>query len=85
VIPAHIVRKIQKGDYLDMAELLKDNMEAKRRRAIIMLEKENSNPQPASPGGRREVPGYASWLHCFAMYAAVAVKKLGRCGHIKPQ
>ena len=31
-IPAKLVAKIQKGDYVDMAKLLQDNMEAERRR-----------------------------------------------------
>ena len=31
-IPAKLVAKIQKGDFLDMAELLQDNMEAEKRR-----------------------------------------------------
>ena len=30
-IPAKLVAKIQKGDFLDMAELLQDNMEAEMR------------------------------------------------------
>ena len=35
VVPARIVRKIQIGEFVDMAELLKDNMEAEARRAAI--------------------------------------------------
>ena len=31
VIPAKLVRKIQKGEFVDMAELLKDDTEAERR------------------------------------------------------
>ena len=32
-IPANLVAKIQRGDYVDMAELLRDNMEMGRRQA----------------------------------------------------
>jgi hypothetical protein len=31
VVPKKLVRKILKGDFMDMAELLKDNVEAERR------------------------------------------------------
>ena len=31
VIPSKLVQKIQKGEFIDMAELLKDNIEADRR------------------------------------------------------
>ncbi len=33
VVPGKLVQRIQKGEYVEMAELLKDNMEAERRRA----------------------------------------------------
>jgi len=32
LVPAKLVNKIQKGEFVDMAELLKDNIEAKRHR-----------------------------------------------------
>ena len=32
MVPAKLVAKIQKGDYVDMAELLKDNIEVGRRK-----------------------------------------------------
>ena len=32
-VPGKLVQKIQRGDYVDMAELLRDNMEVERRRA----------------------------------------------------
>ncbi len=33
VVPAKMVKRILKGEFVDMAELLKDNVEAERRRA----------------------------------------------------
>ena len=33
VVPAKLVRRIRRGEFVDMAELLKDNMEVERRRA----------------------------------------------------
>ena len=35
VIPARLVRKILHGDFVDMAELLHDNMEVERRRSTV--------------------------------------------------
>ena len=34
VVPAKPVKRIQQAEYVDMAELLKDNMEAERRRIL---------------------------------------------------
>ena len=48
---------------MDMAELLRDNMEVERRRAT-------GDGEP-SQSRRREVPDILSWLQCFSLYAAV--------------
>ena len=63
VVPAKLVRKIVRGDFVDMAELLRDNMEVERRRATGEGEPSQSR--------RREVPDILSWLQCFSLYAAV--------------
>ena len=63
VVPAKLVKKIVRGEFVDMVELLQDNMEAERRRA-------NGEGESALPR-RREVPDILSWLQCFSMYAAV--------------
>ena len=34
MVPPKLVKRIQKAEYVDMAELLKDNMEAERRRML---------------------------------------------------
>ena len=31
IVPAKLVKKIRKGEFIDMAELLKDNMEVERK------------------------------------------------------
>ncbi len=68
VVPAQLVKRIVKGDFVDMAELLRDNLEAERRRAQVELEPGKSNsPAPA----RREIPDFTSWVQCFALYASV--------------
>ena len=55
-----------------MAELLRDNMEAERRRTY-------SQSMEMSRGGgcsaKREIPDLLSWIQCFGMYAAVVASK----------
>ena len=55
--------------YLDMAELLNDNMEAESQQAL--MESEISPYVSQHRSGHREVPNILSWLHCFSLYTAV--------------
>ena len=70
-IPAKLIAKIQKGEFVDMAELLRNNIEAERRRS-----KENgastSNVQAAQ--SRREVLDILSWVQCVGMYTAIVLQ-----------
>ena len=66
-VPAKLVAKIQSGDYVNMAELLRDNMEWERRQSIS----ESAGPK----SGRREVPDLLSWITCFGIYASVICNK----------
>ena len=72
VVPPRLVAKIQKGEFLDMAELLKDNIEAERRRLSssggLMASLIQATARHAQ---RREVPDLMSWVQCFGMYASV--------------
>jgi len=57
VVHARLVKRIVKGDFVDMAKLLRDNLEAERRRAQVELEPGKGNsPAPA----RREIPDFTS-------------------------
>ena len=47
VVPAKLVKRIIRGDYLDMAEMLSDNMEVERQRALAESE---GTPSPRSVG-----------------------------------
>ena len=69
VVPARLVKKISRGEFVDMSELLKDNMELERRRAAYGGEP--SQGQLAGRTGRREIPDIMSWLHSFSLYAAI--------------
>ena len=61
-----------------MAELLKDNIEAKRRCGTHGQEgssNSNSCSHWSSKASRREVPDLLSWLQCFGKYACVFCEK----------
>ena len=67
-VPYKLVAKILKGEFIDMAELLRDNLEAQRRASAVA--------QPGATGAsnaksRREVPDLISWVQCFGTYMAV--------------
>ena len=69
-VPAKLVAKIQKGDYVDMAELLRDNMEYERRQTTS-----DSSESKSGRASRREVPDLLSWITCFGIYASVICDK----------
>ena len=65
-IPAKLVAKIQKGEFVDMAELLRDNIEADRRRT-----KDSGAGGSATAQGWQEVLDILSWIQCFGAYACI--------------
>ena len=68
-MPRKIVAKIQKGDFVDMADLLRDNMEAERRRLSVAGGVVASILAEKSP--RHEVPDLLSWVTSFSTYASI--------------
>ena len=66
-VPGKLVAKIVHGEFVDMAELLHDNIEALRRCSGADT---TSNRQSAK-SARQEVPDILSWIQCFGVYAAV--------------
>ena len=73
IVPAKLVKRILKGEFVDMAEFLKDNMEVERRRCSVEVDPLQGHIGQTS--GRREVPDLMSWLQCFSSYAAVVCSK----------
>ena len=71
VVPTKLVRKVEKGEFVDMADFLKDNIEAERRRIPTGDSGMSGLPQVS----RREVPDILSWLHSFNMFAAIVSSK----------
>ena len=69
VVPAKLMKKILRGEFVDMAELLKDNIEMERRRQIAGEGSQGQRPS------RREIPDFLSWLYCFSLYVAVVCSK----------
>lgn len=63
---AKLVKISLKGDYVDMAELLQDNIEAARRQGDLPASSKGGTRCPC-----REVPDILSWLQCFGAYASI--------------
>ncbi len=60
MVPVRLVKKIIKGEFVDMSELLKDNMEVLRRRK----QESDGIPVPYEQrASRREVPDILSWVY----------------------
>ena len=68
-VPAKLVAKILQLEFVDMAELLRDNMKAEKRRSI----REEATNQGKTP--RREVPEILSWIQCFGIYVSEMASK----------
>ena len=66
-IPYKIVKKITNGEFVDMAELLRDNIEAERRASVV----EGQKPPKAAHTARREIPDLLSWVQCFGTFIAI--------------
>ena len=74
-VPPRLVAKIQRGEYVDMAELLRDNIEADRRRSLQGSAAAVCSLISGKAGGRREIPDIMSWVQCFGTYACVLSDK----------
>ena len=71
MVLAKLVKKILSGEFINMAKLLKDNMEIEWRRHPA----EGESGSSIGGMGKREIPDMLSWLHCFSLYAAVVSSK----------
>ena len=68
VVPARIVRRVLRGDYVDMAELTEDNLELELRRST---EGEEGKPTPLSK--LKPVADPLTWARSFCLYAGIVV------------
>ena len=70
LVPAKVVEKILSGQFVDMAELVRDNLEVEQQ--CNTMESVSAGPVPTTSWpGRREVPDLLSWVQCFGMFASV--------------
>ena len=69
MIPVKRVKRILRGEYVDMAKLLKDNMEAER------IQEDGSASLSMRGCSRLEILDALSWTHCFSIYAAIICEK----------
>ena len=70
-VPAKLVGKILRLEFVDMAELLRDNIEAERRQGRLR----ETTGVPAKQQHRREIPDILSWIQCFGTYVSVVASK----------
>ena len=70
-IPARLVRRIQSGDFVEMRELLADNISLFNQSSELHSISAITAVPPALRPQIREVPSLISWVYCFAAYAAV--------------
>ena len=68
-VPVKLVGKICRGEFVDMAELLRDNIEAERRRGSAGEASRSASQR------RREIPDILSWVQCFGTYACVVASQ----------
>ena len=71
-VQAKLAGRIRRGEFVDMAELLQDNIEAERRRGSVP---DNTCARGVGKARRREVPDLLSWVQCFGVYACVVASK----------
>ena len=67
-VPYKLVARILKGESIDMAEHLRDNLEAQRLAPVVA---QLGATAASNAKSRREVPDLMSWVQCFSTYIAV--------------
>ena len=63
-VPANLVARISKGEFVDMAELLCDNLEEQRWGVL----QESSAAASDNKKGPQEIPDFLSWFQSFGTY-----------------
>ena len=71
-VAAKLAGRIRRGEFVDMTELLQDNIEAERRRGSVP---DNTCAGGVGKARRQEVPDLLSWVQCFGVYACVVASK----------
>ena len=66
-----LIAKLQCGEYVNMTELMRDNIEATCWRLDTDAPHCSSNVKKP----HRKIPDFLSWLQCFGVYASIVVSK----------
>ena len=72
-IPHNLVSRILQGEYVDMEELLRDNLEVQRCSSSQLTGSSSSGSSPSRR--RRDFPDLLSWVQCFGTYVAIVTNK----------
>ena len=70
-IPPRLVQRIQSGQFVEMRELLSDNLALFQQMETLHGQASWSLAPPSHRPRTREVPSLVSWLFCFITYVAV--------------
>ena len=70
-IPARLVRRIQAGEFIEMRDLLTDNIALHDQLEAVQGPLYNAATPGALRARLREVPSLISWVFCFTAYMAV--------------
>lgn len=69
--PAKILKKIREGDFVDVAELLRDNIEVEHRQGQVEGGCSSLISNSANKARRWEEPDILSWCQCFAIFVSM--------------
>ena len=69
-IPHRLVQHIRAGEFVDMRDLLADNISLHNQLEALHGQASLASPTSFCPR-LREVPSLSSWVYCFAAYMAV--------------
>ena len=72
-VPHKLAARILRGEFVDMAELLRYNLEMQRRSSSLPSTQTASAATPAK--NRREILDVLSWVQCFGTYMAIITSK----------
>ena len=70
-IPARLVRRIQSGEFVEMRDLLTDNIALHEQLEAVQGPLLSAATPGALRARLREVPSLISWVFCFAAYMVV--------------
>ena len=73
-IPHRLVQRIQAGDFVEMQDLLVDNIALHNQLDTVHGPLSLASTPPALRPWPREVPSLGSWMYCFAAYVTVRTR-----------